>query len=89
MWMNLGGPANEVVLIEYSAAGKLLRRIVIGPESALDGPHFCGVLWASANGGELLTQCGTRQLKITGSHVTRVRLAWLLPSNPGFGTFAW
>jgi hypothetical protein len=89
-----GGPAatgNEV-LIEYTArSGKPLRKFLIGPASALQGPHFCGVLWASANGGEMLTQCGTRQLEITGSHVTRVKLAWLLPSNTGFdtSTFAW
>jgi hypothetical protein len=93
------------VLEEFSAAtGKLVRKIPIGPASALTGPYFCGVLWASANGAEILTQCGSRQLRITGpvppgvclpsqcaGHVTQVKLAWPLPANDNFGisAFAW
>lgn len=85
----LGG--NEL-LTEYSpASGKQLRKIPIGLASANNGPYFCGVLWASANGNEVFTQCGTEQLMIAGSHVTRIRLAWLLPSNPSLAdnVFAW
>jgi hypothetical protein len=56
-----------------------------------DGPNFCGVLWSSANGHEIWTQCGTRQLGIVGSHATQIRLAWLLPTNTSSGAsvFAW
>ncbi len=87
-----GQPAGPELLIEYSVtSGKVLRKIPIGQSSDTNGPDFCGVLWASANGGEVWTQCGTRQLIIAGSHVTQVRLAWVLPSNPGsdISTFAW
>ncbi len=88
-----GGPAG-VLLVEVSAAsGKVLRKIPIGPSSAANGtgPYFCGVLWASANGHEIWTQCGTRQLVIVGGHATRIRLAWPLPTNTSSGAsvFAW
>jgi len=58
---------------------------------ASEGRYFCGVLWASANGHELWTQCGTRQLVIVGGNATRTRLAWLLRTNTGSGAsvFAW
>jgi len=63
----------RVLLVEYSAAsGKVLRNIPIGPSSATDGPYCCGVLWASANGHEVWTQCGTRQLVIVGGHATQI-----------------
>jgi hypothetical protein len=78
--------------VEVSAAsGKVLRKIPIGPSSATNGPNFCGVLWASANGDEVWTQCGTRQLVIVGGHATQIRLAWLLPTNntSGASEFAW
>jgi hypothetical protein len=82
----------SAVLVEYSAAsGKVLRKIPIGPSGAEEGPHFCGVLWASANGREVWTQCGTKQLAIVGGHATHIRLAWLLPTNTASGAsvFAW
>jgi hypothetical protein len=84
MGMYLGGPASRVDLVEVSAeSGKVLRKITIGPASAApgNGPYFCGVLWASANGHEVWTQCGTRQLEIVGGRATRIRLAWLLPTD--------
>jgi hypothetical protein len=87
------GSRGRVLLVEASAAsGKVLRKIPIGPASASNGngPYFCGVLWASANGHELWTQCGTRQLEIVGSHATQVRLAWLLPTVTTSGAqFVW
>jgi hypothetical protein len=92
---DLGGSnRGPVFLVEYSAAsGKLLRRIPIGPSSAGpgNGPYFCGVLWASANGHVLWTQCGTRQQLIVGGHATQIRLAWPLPTNTtsGASVFAW
>ncbi len=51
------------ILQEFSVAtGKLLRTITIGSARAQQQePWFCGVLWASADGRHLLTQCGTRQ----------------------------
>jgi hypothetical protein len=92
--IGLGAVPNRgrVLLVEYSAAsGKVLRNIPIGSSSATNGPDFCGVLWASADGHELWTQCGTRQLEIVGGHATQVRLAWLLPTNTtsGASVFAW
>ena len=86
------GQLGPTVLVEYSAAsGQVLRNIPIGPSSATSGPYFCGVLWASANGNEIWTQCGTRQLVIVGGHATQIRLAWLLPTNTASGAreFAW
>jgi RNA polymerase sigma-70 factor, ECF subfamily len=88
----VGGNGGRALLVEVSAAsGKVLRRIPIGPSSAANGPYFCGVLWASANGHEVRTQCGTTQLVIVGGHATRIRLAWLLPGNNASGgnEFAW
>jgi hypothetical protein len=82
----------RVLVMEVSAAsGKVLRKIPIGALSAMNGPHFCGVLWASANGREVWTQCGTRQLAIVGGRATQIRLAWLLPTNntSGASEFAW
>ena len=88
--MGYGINRGRALLVEYSAAsGKVLRNIPIG--SATEGPNFCGVLWASANGHEVWTQCGTRQLVIVGGHATQIRLAWLLPTNAASGAsvFAW
>jgi hypothetical protein len=82
----------RVLLVEYSAAsGKVLRSIPVGSSSATYGPYFCGVLWASANGREVWTQCGTRQLVVIGGHSTQVRLAWVLPvqTTGGASVFAW
>jgi hypothetical protein len=92
--LGIGGSRGSVLLVEYSAAsGKVLRNIPIGPSSAANGngPYYCGVLWASANGHELWTQCGSRQLEIVGGHTTRIRLAWLLPTTTtsGASVFAW
>ena len=81
----------RALLVEYAAAsGKVLRKIPIGSAGAEQGPYFCGVLWASANGREVWTQCGTRQLVIVGGHATHIRLAWLLPTVTPLGSvFAW
>jgi hypothetical protein len=79
-------------LLEYGAlTGRLLWAVPLGPASALRGPDFCGVLWASPDGRDLLTQCGTRQLAITDGRATAVRLPWILPSEQGLGVtpFAW
>jgi hypothetical protein len=87
-----GQPAGDEYLMEYSpASSKPLWKIPIGLASNTTGPYFCGVLWASANGNEVLTQCGTRQLKIVGGHASVIRLAWLLPANSsvGLSEFAW
>jgi hypothetical protein len=82
----------RVVLAEYSvASGKVLRNIPIGSSDAAGGPYFCGVLWASTNGHEVWTQCGTRQMVIVGGHATQIRLALLLPTRTtsGASVFAW
>lgn len=82
----------KTLLVEHSvASGKVLRNIPIASSGGGEGPYFCGVLWASANGHEVWTQCGTRQLVIVGGHATKVRLAWLLPTatTSGASEFAW
>ena len=80
------------VLQEFSArSGALVRTIPIGTTRAQqDSPDFCGVLWASATGHELLTQCGSRQQEVVNAKVTRVKLAWnfLAPQTP-VTTVAW
>ena len=80
------------VLREFSArSGTLMRTIPIGTAQAQrDSPDFCGVLWASADGSDLLTQCGSRQQEVVTGKVTRVKLAWnfLAPQTP-VTTFAW
>ena len=80
------------VVQEFSArSGALLRTIPIGTARAQqDGPDFCGVLWASTNGRDLLTQCGSRQQEVANGKVTRVKLAWnfLAPQTP-VTTVAW
>jgi hypothetical protein len=81
------------VVKEFSAAtGRLLRTIPIGSaRPQQQSPYFCGVLWASANGRDLLTQCGTRQQAVTGGTVTRIRLPWrfLAQQDGAIETFAW
>jgi hypothetical protein len=91
--MHFVNSLGRALLVEYSAAsGTVLRKIPIGPSSTEEGgPYFCGVLWASANGHQVWTQCGTRQLVIVGGHATQIRLAWLLPTDTtsGASEFAW
>lgn len=90
--MDVVDGGSRTLLVEVSAAsGKVLRKIPIGLSSAANGQYFCGVLWASANGHEVWTQCGARQLVIVGGRATQIRLAWLLPTNTtsGASVFAW
>jgi hypothetical protein len=69
-------------LLEYSASsGKLLHAIPVGPADALQGQYFCGVLWASPDGRDLLTQCGSRQQAVIDGRVRVVRLPWLFPAQ--------
>jgi hypothetical protein len=80
---NPPGPTAD--LLETDAvSGRLLWRVPLGPASVLsNAAGFCGVLWASANGRDLLTQCGTRQLSIVNGKARVVHLAWLLPAGDG------
>jgi hypothetical protein len=81
------------VVQEFSAAsGRLLRTVPIGSARALQQePEFCGVLWASANGRSLLTQCGTVQQAVSNGKVTPIRLPWrfLAQQDGAIDTFAW
>jgi hypothetical protein len=90
--VGIGQSGSAEVLREFSArSGVLLRTIPIGTARAQqDGPDFCGVLWASAGGRDLLTQCGARQQAVANGKVTRVKLAWnfLAPQTP-VTTVAW
>jgi hypothetical protein len=81
---------NEFLTESAASSGNLLRKIRIGPAKAENGPYYCGVLWASANGADLLTQCGSEQQAITNGHAMRVKLPWLM-ANSGLAedTFAW
>ena len=75
------GPTAD--LIESDAvSGRLLWSIPLGPASALQNGG-CVVLWASANGRDLLTQCGTRQLSITDGKARVIQLAWIFPAANG------
>jgi len=78
-------PGPTADLLETDAvSGRLLWSVPLGPASALqNGSGFCGVLWASANGRDLLTQCGTRQLSIVNGKARVVHLAWLFPGGNG------
>jgi hypothetical protein len=90
--LNVSQSGSAEVLQEFSAgSGALLRTIPIGTARAQqDGPDFCGVLWARADGRDLLTQCGARQQEVANGKVTRVKLAWnfLAPQTP-VTTVAW
>jgi hypothetical protein len=90
--LNMVRSGSAEVLQEFSArSGTLMRTIPIGTAQAeRDSPDFCGVLWASADGRDLLTQCGSRQQEVVTGKVTHVKLAWnfLAPQTP-VTTFAW
>ncbi len=81
------------VIQEFSATtGRLLGTIPIGSARAeKQEPEFCGVLWASANGRDVLTQCGTRQQAVTNGRATPIRLPWrfLAQQDGAIMTFAW
>ena len=85
--------ASEMVVTEYSAAtGAQLREFWIGTlKDSEQAPTLCGVLWASANGADLLTQCGNVQQAVVNGKASRVRLAITIPSSQvGWAdTFAW
>lgn len=93
MAVNVRQAGPQMQVQEFSAAsGRLVRTFQIGSASALrDSPNFCGVLWVSANGRELLTQCGSRQQEVDDGHVTPARLGWavLAQQDGAIGTFAW
>jgi hypothetical protein len=75
--VNMVQSGTAEVLQEFSArSGRLLRTVPIGIARAQQySPDFCGVLWASPCGRDLLTQCGTRQQAVADGKATRVKLA--------------
>jgi hypothetical protein len=82
----------EQVVESSAATGRPLHRITIGTaRSVTQSPNYCSVLWASADGADLLTQCGSLQQEVVNGKATRVRLAVTVPaSQVGWaGTFAW
>jgi hypothetical protein len=84
--------SGTAIITEYSSAtGGAVHVIPIGPASAMTAPRYCGVLWASADGNDLLTQCGTRQEEVVDGNVTVVRLAWIFPTSAvqSVSPFAW
>jgi hypothetical protein len=86
------GYSGATRLLEFSASsGRLLHAIPVGPAGALQGQYFCGVLWASPDGRDLLTQCGSRQQAVIDGRVRLVRLPWLFRPElqPGVTPFAW
>jgi hypothetical protein len=86
-----GGGRTADVLAVSEATGKRLYAVPIGPASDLNNAEFCGILWASADGRDLLTQCGSRQEEISDGKATVVRLAWKFPFSQiqGVTAFAW
>jgi hypothetical protein len=78
-------PGPTADLLETDAvSGRLLWSVPLGPASVLNNAaEFCGVLWASANGRDLLTQCGTRQLSIVNGKARVIHLAWIFPAGAG------
>jgi hypothetical protein len=78
-------------LLEYSSSsGRLLHAILVGPTNPLQG-QYCGVLWASPDGRDLLTQCGSRQQAVIDGRVSVVRLPWIFPAQlqTDVTPFAW
>jgi hypothetical protein len=83
---------NEVVVQEVDRrSGKAIYSVPIGPASALNTPYYCGVLWASPAGIDMITQCGRQQELVVNGHPSRTRLAQTIPASPvGFATtFSW
>jgi len=82
----------KATITEYSSAtGEAVYVVPIGAASDITGAHYCGVLWASADGRDLLTQCGTKQEEVVDGKVTAVRLAWIFPTSAvqSVSPFAW
>jgi hypothetical protein len=78
-------------LLEYSSSsGRLLRAITVGQANPLQN-EYCGVLWASADGSDLLTQCGSRQQAVIDGRVIVVKLPWIFPAQlqSNVTPFAW
>jgi hypothetical protein len=85
-------PSGMASVAESSTAtGALVRWIPLGPASALTPSSYCGVLWTSPDGSDLLTQCGTTQQEVVNGKVTAVRLAWTFPTSSvqSVSPFAW
>jgi hypothetical protein len=60
---------NEVVVQEVDRrSGKAIYSVPIGPASALNTPYYCGVLWASPAGIDMITQCGRQQELVVNGH---------------------
>jgi len=90
--VSTNGYSGATRLLEFSASsGRLLHAIPVGPAGALQSQYFCGVLWASADGRDLLAQCGTRQQAVIDGRASVVRLPWIFPAQlqPGVTPFAW
>jgi hypothetical protein len=81
----------KATLQEFSAASGALRDTVTLGAPPASTAQFCGVLWASGDGSEVLTQCGTAEAWVAGGQVIPVRLAVTVPaSQVGWAnTFAW
>jgi hypothetical protein len=82
-----------VVVEEFSAAsGQLRRSVQIGTAAAQNSsPNYCGVLWSSATGDTVLTQCGDQKLRITAGAARQMRLGIAIGASPvGWAnSFAW
>lgn len=87
----MGGPdGTSTAIVKFSAnTGKPLA-VITRPEST-NGPQYCGILQADPTGRQVLAQCGTLQVAINGTEVTRIKLRLSLRASVlGFAnTFAW
>ncbi len=86
----VGQEHGKDTLEEFSAASGQLQDSIPLADATI---QFCGVLWASADGSEVLTQCGTTQAWVAGGQAIGVKLGVTIPVPDSqvnwANTFAW
>jgi len=77
-WLPPGSPPSAGQFI-----GAAAHTFTIGPAQARDqSANYCGVLWVSANGAGLLTQCGNIQQEVVTDRAVRTKLAVTVLAPP-------
>ncbi|MGH3273924.1 MAG: hypothetical protein ACRDNZ_06305 [Streptosporangiaceae bacterium] len=75
-----------------TSSGRLRETVPLVPMvDSWQGGHYCGILWSSPTGDEVLTQCGDSQEWVNAKgQATPVHLAIMIPAPAGLsGNFAW
>jgi hypothetical protein len=87
----MGTPSGMgIATVRFSAATGKPLAVVTKPQTG-NGPQYCGILRADPTGRQVIAQCGTLQVAIDGTQVTRIKLPLSLQA-PVLGysnTFAW